>query len=280
MKTPELKAALRARFCAPEWALLFEVGDATGASQRRWADAVAMNLYPSRGLEIHGFELKASRSDWLRELKNPAKAESVSRFCNRWWIVAPPGVVNDGELPPTWGMYEAKGGKLRQAVAAPKLEAHDVTRAFVAAMLRRASEADEGLVRAAAQAEVESLRQRDEARIAREIERRTERNTRLQKRVEEIERQCGVKLDDWTPTEEIGRAIRLVMASGALNTYRGVADLHKLAQSIANDCGAALATFTQGNEDGIEATATPQAVRGKAPVRNRAGSDSRHSRTS
>lgn len=266
MNTPEMKAALRARFCAPEWALLFEVGDATGARQSRWADAVAMNLYPSRGLEIHGFELKASRRDWLRELKNPAKAESVSRFCNRWWIVAPPGVVNDGELPPTWGLYEAKGGRLRQAVAAPKLEAQDVTRAFMAAMLRRASEADEGLVRAAVQAEVKTLRERDEARIAREIERRTERNTRLQKRVEEIEKASGVKLDDWTPTDEIGRAIRLVMESGALNTYRGVADLHKLAQQIANDCGAALSSFMGGGGNGIEKEASPQAMRRKTAV--------------
>lgn len=63
MKTAEIKAALRAKFCAPEWAIMFEVGDGTGASQSRWADAVAMNLWPSRGLQIHGFEIKAHRSD-------------------------------------------------------------------------------------------------------------------------------------------------------------------------------------------------------------------------
>lgn len=239
-----MKAALRARFIAPEWALFFEVGDATGARQRRWADAVAMNMYPSRGLEIHGFELKASRSDWLRELKNPAKAESVSRFCDRWWIVAPPGVVNDGELPPTWGMYEAKGWKLRQAVAAPKLEAQDVTRAFMAAMLRRASEADEGLVRAAVQVEVERMRQQDKAHIEREIAARTRRYERLRERISEIEQQCGVKLDDLTPSEEIGQAIRLVLSCGVLNTHRGVADLQRMAQTIANDCCAALTKFS------------------------------------
>src|SRR3546814_15144887 len=74
MNTAQINAALRARFCAPEWALLFNVGNATGATQRRWADAVAMNLYPSRGLELPGFDVKASRSDWLLEPKQPDKS--------------------------------------------------------------------------------------------------------------------------------------------------------------------------------------------------------------
>lgn len=99
MRTGDIKAAMRARYCAPEWALMFEVGDGTGVNQRRWADAVAMNLWPSRGMEVNGFEIKVSRSDWQRELKNPAKAESVQQYCDRWWIVTAPGIVKDGELP-------------------------------------------------------------------------------------------------------------------------------------------------------------------------------------
>lgn len=59
MRTPEVKSLLRARFCSPEWAIFFEVGDGTGSAQRRWADAVAMNMYPSRGLEI---QVSKSRS--------------------------------------------------------------------------------------------------------------------------------------------------------------------------------------------------------------------------
>ena len=33
----------------------------------RYADAIAMNLWPSRGLAVHGFEIKISRGDWQRE---------------------------------------------------------------------------------------------------------------------------------------------------------------------------------------------------------------------
>ena len=52
----DAKAALRLRCRPPEWALFFEVADSTGlAGHGRYLDAVAMNLYPSRGLELHGF---------------------------------------------------------------------------------------------------------------------------------------------------------------------------------------------------------------------------------
>ncbi len=50
----------------------------------RAADAVAMDLWPSKGLEIHGHEVKVSRSDWLSELKQPEKCEPVKRYCDRW----------------------------------------------------------------------------------------------------------------------------------------------------------------------------------------------------
>jgi hypothetical protein len=68
-----------------------------------------MNLYPSRGLEINGFEVTASRQDWIKELKSPEKSAPVQRFCDRRWIVAPAGIIQPGELPPTWGQFENGG---------------------------------------------------------------------------------------------------------------------------------------------------------------------------
>jgi hypothetical protein len=69
--TAALKEALTVRFSGEEWARFFEVASGTGAQAGRSADMLAMNMFPSRGLRIHGVECKASRSDWLRELKNP-----------------------------------------------------------------------------------------------------------------------------------------------------------------------------------------------------------------
>ncbi|WP_213761751.1 hypothetical protein [Caballeronia sp. dw_19] len=244
MKTHDVSAALRARFSGPEWALFFEVGDATGGRHNRWADAVAINLYPSRGLEINGFEIKVSRGDWLRELKNPEKSAPVQRYCDRWWIVCPPAVIAPGELPPTWGHYEIQpGGKIRQVIAAPKLTSQPVTRDFVAAMLRRASEVDAGLVGAAVDVEIKRIRDGDEKRIAREIESRTSHTTELKARIDEVERVSGIQITSWCNSEEIGKAVKAVMTSGVLKTYGGVQALREHADRIVKQCDEAIALF-------------------------------------
>lgn len=241
MKTPEVKAALRGRYAAPEWALMFEVGDGTGMNQRRWADAVAMNLWPSRGLAIHGFEIKVSRGDWLRELKNPAKSGSVQQYCDNWWIVAPAGMIQPTELPPTWGLLEVKaGGQIRQAVDAPKLTPVEAGRPFLAAMLRRASGEDEAVVKAAVEAEIRRLREGDQQRIDREVEMRSRRATEVQARVEAIEKLAGVDLARHADTESIGQAIRLVLKTGAVGTFGQVAQLRSVAARLVMDIERAL----------------------------------------
>lgn len=60
----DIEAALARIYSQPEWAILFDVGNATGGRATRRADAVAMSLWPSRGLELYGFEIKVSRADW------------------------------------------------------------------------------------------------------------------------------------------------------------------------------------------------------------------------
>jgi hypothetical protein len=140
LNTAHARAMLRNRFAPGEWALMQEVAPSTGGGTR-YADAVAVNLWKSRGHAIHGFEIKVSRSDWLRELKQPAKAEDVYSYCNHWWIVAPAGVVNDGELPPNWGLLELNAKGLRQVVAAPRLTPQPISIGFFASLMRRGSEA-------------------------------------------------------------------------------------------------------------------------------------------
>lgn len=108
----------------------------------RSADAIAMSLWPSLGLELHGFEFKVSRADWLRELKDPRKAETFKRYCDRWWLVAgSSAIVRPGELPNGWGMLVLQGDRLVRLADAPRLDPQPVTRPFLAALLRRADEA-------------------------------------------------------------------------------------------------------------------------------------------
>lgn len=143
----EVREMLRRRYPAPEWAFLEEVRNKTGggASDERYADALAMNMWPSRGMEVLGFEIKCYRGDWTRELKNPEKSTAVQKFCDRWWIVAAgKNIVQPGELPPTWGLMVAHGEKQKRLVCtkeAPKLKPEPLDRFFIASMLRRANEA-------------------------------------------------------------------------------------------------------------------------------------------
>lgn len=204
---------------------MFEVANGTGSNIRRYADAVAMNLFPSRGLELHGVEIKVSRGDWQRELKNPEKAETIFQYCDRWWIAAPENIVAQAELPPTWGLLELKGDKLRQVVAAPRLEPKPLTRSFIAAMMRRSAEVDHGIIDSLVAKRVSDLRIEDEKRIEERIKSRTRDMRNRLDRIEQIEAAAGISLTDWNASAEIGHIIRAVQASGLATAWHGLQGL-------------------------------------------------------
>lgn len=137
----EIVGLLRARYSLPEWALVTEVANGTGGRATRRADAVGMNLWPSRGMEVHGFEIKVRREDWLAELKNPQKADEIARYCDYWWlVVGHRDVCGGGECPTTWGMLHvsADGKSLGVAREPSKLDPVPLDRGFLASLLRRA----------------------------------------------------------------------------------------------------------------------------------------------
>jgi hypothetical protein len=90
---------------------------------------------------LHGFEVKVSRSDWVREIKSPEKADEIAKFCDRWWVaVSDDSVVRDGELPETFGLLVMRDGKLVQKVEAKVIEAPPMSRALLASILRNATD--------------------------------------------------------------------------------------------------------------------------------------------
>ena len=105
-----------------------------------------MGLWPSskNGMEITGFELKISRSDWLRELKNPDKASPVKQFCDRWYLVVSDlkVITYADELPEGWGLMYAENGEIKTMIEASKLQALTPDKAFIAALMRRATRVD------------------------------------------------------------------------------------------------------------------------------------------
>jgi hypothetical protein len=203
MNTAEILQRLQGRYAAPEWAYFEQIRDAAGFHACRTADAIAMNLWPSRGLEVHGFEVKVSRADWRKEMKNPAKAEAVSQFCDRWWVVVgDAAIVKEGELPPTWGLLVPRGKGLAKKVDAPQLEPEPMDKSFVAALLKRASESKHyGTVQRRVDTEV-NARMKDVNKDARKAVEQQLNDARAetdhwQEAVQAFEAASGVEIEKW-----------------------------------------------------------------------------------
>jgi hypothetical protein len=134
----------------PAWACFPQVANGTGSSCRRHADALAMSLWPSRGLMLRGFEIKTHRGDWVNEKKNPEKAEAIASYCDEWWLVTPPGLVGnpDIDLPPAWGlMVLGERQALKTVRKAKTMEPQPVSKTFMAAILRAAQKQVEGVTK-------------------------------------------------------------------------------------------------------------------------------------
>lgn len=150
MSEDQLRDALRARYPASAWALFDELRNGTGWSRRtaRSADAVVFSLWPSRGLDLHGFEIKVDRRDLVRELAAPQKADEIARYCDFWWLVlSTPKIAEGLSIPRTWGVLVpgTKNGKtlLVEQKAAAKMKAKKLDRLIIASILRNAQASTE-----------------------------------------------------------------------------------------------------------------------------------------
>lgn len=143
MGAPRVLQVLRdGPFRVPAHAWLYEVRNQTGYNrQERYADALVVSLWPSRGIWIGGIEVKVSRSDWRKELDDPTKSSEIQRFCDRWWVAAPAGVVEEAEVPENWGYFLIDGKKAKEIKKAPELTPEPLTKGFVASVLRNEAKA-------------------------------------------------------------------------------------------------------------------------------------------
>lgn len=211
--------ALERRYAAPAWAFLREVRNTTGQSGKdiRYADAVAMSLYPSRGLSIQGFEVKVQRADWKRELALPDKSVPIQKFCDQWWVVAAPNVVKPDEVPENWGLMVVTK-RVMITKDAPRLEAAPPDRGFVASLFRRANEYVTS-ARLADERFQDGFRAGEEAasnRLTFEQEREARKLKRLQEGVDAFEAASGLKINDFNGGH-LGEMVALAQAVKASN---------------------------------------------------------------
>jgi hypothetical protein len=119
--------------------VLEQVPDGTGMHQGHWIDVAVFDLWPSKGLLRSAFEIKVSRSDFIRELQHPSKHKWVLECFHEFWFVAPKDVIQLDELPVNVGWMCPRGNKLvvkRHAVQNPNPKLDDV---LLAAFMRAAA---------------------------------------------------------------------------------------------------------------------------------------------
>lgn len=244
----EIRKAMLNRWLPSEWAIMWEVTPETGAvARQRYADAVMMSLWPSRGLEIHGVEIKVSRSDWKREAADPTKAERVAAYCDRWWVHVAPNVIHDmSEVPPAWGVRVFDGKAWKTLREASSTDAKPIDRGFLASLLRRADGSQRAEVRRAADEMIRDQREAIEQRIAdgvtarcAPLERRLETNRSI---IAEFEAASGLDFRGFSATEdarEIGRLVKWVKDTGVASRYGGIATFIERGQKALTDLQAA-----------------------------------------
>lgn len=226
--------ALSARYKAPEYAFLTEVRNSVGFSSKvRTADAMAMSLWPSRGLYMTGFEVKVSRTDWKKELEQPEKAEELARFCRLWFVACPDKMIDKDEVPPGWGLIHVKDdGGLRYVKPAPEHSVVEPTWMLFASLMRDVVEnwVPSTLVDQRIEA---ASRERMARRIEQEGYELKEAKRQLEKLRENIaafEAESGVKIDRYSDhfNREIGAAV------AALRRWQGVPheELQQIAQRV------------------------------------------------
>jgi hypothetical protein len=193
---------------------------ALGARDGRRADAIALQLYESRGIHLHGFEVKVSRSDWLQELRDAAKADELVRSCQYFSVVAAAGIVDPAELPEGWGLFEVRGAtrQLHRVVAAARRDDPEpLSLVGNARLLRRMIEALRAPGEAVRRDLLEAEYQRGLADGRRHVDHdRYERDEhrKLEAVVRAFQRSSGIDLRAWLGeerAERLGEAARQVL---------------------------------------------------------------------
>lgn len=195
---------------AQGWLLFYEVANGTGYKITNYADALAMSIWASKGIALHGFEFKRSRSDLLKELRDEKKAEAIQKYCNHWWLVVSDVKFCEGvEVPATWGILAPRNNVLYQVRAAPKLDAEPWSPAFIASLMRRFHEStvkkDLDAQRAAIESRAQELVKSKErtvnasdlAAAKREMERYKNLYEALTERIRKFEEASGIPVNNW-----------------------------------------------------------------------------------
>lgn len=238
MNKKEILDIIRGRFPEKEYALMQEVRDAAGFGASRSADYIALNLWPSRGLHLHGIEQKSFRSDWTKELKQPEKADAIFKYCDYWWLfTTDENVAKIEEMPAQWGWIHIHKGKVKTMKEAPKLSPCVMDRGFLACMMKRAVNKDGYILQSSIQEKIKEVQAIAENARHYKFDELSKRFNELQQNVIEFQKFTGIDVltqERWRKPdyEKIGQAVKLISSGGVADYYEKLNHLHESANTI------------------------------------------------
>ena len=188
-----------------------QVRNRPGTSNIRTADAIAISQSGLRSVDFIGFEIKTSITDFRNELRDVSKSDEIACFCNKWFIVAPKGIIPINEVPANWGVFEATKSQIRMVKEANELNPLLPSREFVAMIVRKL--------------ENENGRQKEYYRghsDGREHQRKInernkkelkEENDKFSKTINDFKKVSGIDMWGWEENigKEIGEIVKLIM---------------------------------------------------------------------
>lgn len=212
VKASDINAAIKAKYSDEQWRVWFEVSQSTGAQSGRRADAVVMNIWPSKAYQLHVFEVKVSRADFKNEMADLTKWKAVGRFSDFFWLACPVGLVDVAEVPEEWGLMELTKGGLRIKKQAPARSPDELDRGFAASLLRAGRDlTEEHISRLAderAAAKIAHTQEMERKRFDQQIERAKAKADKLEAWKKDFEEMHGVSLNTHISPEQMSARIK------------------------------------------------------------------------
>lgn len=91
-----------------EWAVFAELMEAPAGGQR--IDFFAVHTWRSKKYKAIAHEVKVSRGDFFKEIRNPDKSRFAHSVSNESYIVTPALLVHTDEVPDPWGLITVQPG--------------------------------------------------------------------------------------------------------------------------------------------------------------------------
>lgn len=140
MNSADIKALIKRRYSFRPGSVVIEelrISCGFDGEAARSIDIWGIEANASKGCTATAYEIKVSRGDFLRDIRNPFKQRGARLFSDKFYFVAPEGMINVREIPDWAGLIDAKPEGLRTVVSAPFRSKDAPSWPLVVSMLRR-----------------------------------------------------------------------------------------------------------------------------------------------